>query len=191
MTKVETKKEIKLIILIATEQEKRILISEKVDKLPIKVIVTGYGQKGVINSVKEYAHEVPVINIGLAAGTSKVPLDTLIPVTSVMPGFNYGNFQSHINLKLLKLENAHPCVSAPGFITDIEQFFPESCYSPNYVVDMELYSIASYFDTVSAFKVVSDNGDFEDYLSSLEDYEVMENIREEIYNIICKYLTNL
>lgn len=189
MTK--TNKDAKLLIIVATEQEKRILVSEEVNKLPVKILVTNYGSRGVINAVKEYAHEVPVINVGLAAGTSKVPPDTLIPITSVMPGFNYGNFQSHINLKLLKLDNAHPCVSAPGFIQDVEQFFPESCYSPNYVVDMELYTIASYFDTVSAFKVVSDNGDFDDYLSSLEDYEVMENIRKEIYDILCKYLTNL
>ena len=179
----------KLIILVATEKEKKLLISDYIKDLSsVKVIVTGIGQKEVINSIKEYAYETPVLNLGLSAGTSAIPNNTLIPVTSVMPGFNYGNHQSPITLKLMSKENAYPCVSAPGFITDIGQFFPESCYSHDYLVDMELYTIASYFPNTSAFKVVSDNGDFDDYLSALEDYDIMEPVRREIYDIICKNL---
>lgn len=192
MTKTTTnKKEIKLLILVATEQEKRILIHEELEKLPVKIIVTGIGSKNVINAIKEYAYEVPVINVGLAAGTKSIPADKLIPVTSVMPGFNFGNHQSPITLKLLQVKDAFPCVSAPGFITDVNQFFPESCYSHDYLVDMELYTIASYFKITSAFKVVSDNGDFDDYLSSLEDYEVLTEVRKQIYDIICKELSKI
>lgn len=179
----------KLIILVATEKEKRLLISEYLSDLKsVKVIVAGIGQKEVINSIKEYAYDIPALNLGLAAGTSAIPNNTIIPVTSVMPGFNYGNHQSPITLKLLSKDNAYPCVSAPGFITDVGQFFPESCYSHDYLVDMELYTIASYFKSTSALKVVSDSGDFDDYLSSLEDYEIMEPVRREIYELVCKIL---
>lgn len=181
----------KLLILVATEKEKRLLISDYLkDLTSVKIIVTGIGQKEVINTIKSCDFTTPVLNLGLAAGTSSIPRNEIIPVTSVMPGFNYGNHQSPITLKLLSKENAYPCVSAPGFITDIAQFFPESCYSHDYLVDMELYTIASYFSNTSAFKIVSDNGDFDDYLSALEDYEILEPIRREIYDIVCKKLAN-
>ena len=185
----ETNKEIKLLILVATEQERKILISEEVEKLPIEVIVTGIGSNSVINSVREYCYDaVPVLNIGLVAGTQGVPKDTIIPVTAVMPGFNHGHFQQPISLTLLSKENAYPCVSAPGFITDVYQFFPESCYSHDYVVDMELYTIASFFKDTSALKVVSDDGEFDDYLSTIEDYDSLAPVRQQIYQLICRKL---
>lgn len=182
--------DVKLILLLATDKEKKLLISDYLNNLPnVKIIITGIGQKDVINSIKEYDFSIPVINIGLTAGTDNIPKNTVIPVTSVMPGFNYGNHQSPITLNLLSKENAYPCVSAPGFITDIYQFFPESCYSHDYLVDMELYTIASYFKTTSALKVVSDSGDFDDYLSALEDYDIMEPVRDHIYDMVCRYLS--
>lgn len=179
-------REIKLLILVATDEEKDLLLADEVKaNSKVKIIVTGVGQKNVINSIREYCWDaVTILNIGLSAGTSNVPKDTIIPVTAVMPGFNYGNHQVPISLPLCQTENAFPCVSAPGFITDIHQFFPESCYSHDYVVDMELYTIASFFKKVYGIKVVSDDGNFDDYLSSLENYEAFTDLRFQILDII-------
>ena len=94
--------DVKLILLLATDKEKKLLISDYLNNLPnVKIIITGIGQKDVINSIKEYDFSIPVINIGLTAGTDNIPKNTVIPVTSVMPGFNYGNHQSPITLNLL------------------------------------------------------------------------------------------
>lgn len=185
--------DIKIIILVASEQEKEVLLHKDLYKMPgVDIIVTGYGSRNVIKAIREYAFDdIQIYNIGLCAGTEHVPTDTLINVTASMPGFNYGNFQQPIKLKLLSTTNAFPCISAPGFINDVKQFFPNCCYSPAYVVDMELYTIASYFDNVIGLKVVSDSGDLDDYLQACEDFDAFEHIRKQILELIKQNLLSI
>lgn len=182
-----------IIILVASEQEKQVLLHKDLYNMKgVDIIVTGYGSRNVIKAIREYAFDdIQIYNIGLCAGTEHVPTDTLINVTASTPGFNYGNFQQPIKLKLLSTANAFPCVSAPGFIEDIKQFFPNCCYSPAYVVDMELYTIASYFNNVIGLKVVSDSGDLDDYLQACEDFDAFEGIRNQILELIKQNLFSI
>ena len=48
--------------------------------------------------------------------------------------------------------------------------------------------IASFFKDTSALKVVSDDGEFDDYLSTIEDYDSLAPVRQQIYQLICRKL---
>ena len=95
-----------IIILVASEQEKQVLLHKELYNMKgVTIIVTGYGSRNVIKAIREYAFDdIQIYNIGLCAGTEHVPTDTLINVTASTPGFNYGNFQQPIKLKLKEIK---------------------------------------------------------------------------------------
>lgn len=83
-----------------------------------------------------------------------------------------------------------PCVSVTDFETNPDRFYPTTCYTKDYVVDMELYPIASYFDNVYAIKVPSDRGDIKDYYNQKNNRARLNILKARIKDIILELCDN-
>lgn len=151
------------LIVIAGEEERRIISDLPPLFFDIPVLVTGIGAINVIRTLQTVSPHTGIINIGYA-GSKNIPVGTKVEISEVRlnhPSIAY----DEPTLPLLPLSeagfllsNAFPkviCYSATDFVTNSDY--------DNCVFDMELAYIAALGFKVSAIKVVSDNLSHEAY----------------------------
>lgn len=174
-----------LLILVASKEEEELLIPSGLDNIcKYYTIITGYGLGNTIQAIKEYAHECPVLNIGFVGVPSHMGLRDIYSINTSILGPNENSFNKPINLQTLKDLPQLPCITVTDFETNPDRFYPKTCYSKDYVIDMELYALANYFDTVYSIKIPSDKGDLKDYFSQSSHKKELNKIKNSIYNII-------
>ena len=150
-----------MLILIAEEQERKLIDKYLPELSNADVLVTGVGALNILRSLRDIPRETPIVNIGYA-GSANFEIGTLVEVT-----------ESRLN---------HPNVSYPepvyrladddGFaFSDMTKavcytgvdFVLQSDYK-DCVFDMELAFIVGLgFSNVRAVKIVSDNLSLHDY----------------------------
>ena len=178
----------RIILFIASKDESDLLLSDELDKLPIYTLITGYGMGGAIYNMREYSTDCIVLNIGFCGAPTNMKLTELYSISTSILGPNINNFNKPKVIKTIKDLPQLPCITVNDFETNPDRFYPDTCYSKEYVIDMELYPLANYFDTVYALKIPSDHGDLKEYFTQDKNKIKLSKLRSQIHNIIIDLL---
>lgn len=176
-----------ILILVASKEEADLLLSRELDNFDnIHIVITGFGFGATIKSIREYAHECLAINVGFVGVPEHMELYKLLSINTSILGPNEKNITKPVTLKAVDSLPQLPCVSVADFEENPSKYYPNTVYTKDYVIDMELYILANFFDNVYSIKVPSDNGSMAMY-DSISDYKAaLSQIRTKIYNIICE-----
>lgn len=181
----------KILLCVATKEEAELLLPSGLEDLPVYTLITGIGFGNTINALKDYAFDdVIVLNIGFVGATKDLDINNLYNINVSLLGPNDNGLSPTRHLKLIKDLDTLPCVSVTDFETNPDRFYPTTCYTKDYVVDMELYPIASYFDNVYAIKVPSDRGDIKDYYNQKNNRARLNILKARIKDIILELCDN-
>ncbi len=138
-------------IVIAMEEERRRFGAEE------DVLVTGVGAVNILRALQDVPRDTPIVNIGYA-GSSCIPVGTRVRVGKVSlyhPHYSYEE-------PTFQLDGDIPCYTSCDFVTETE--ITEPC-----VFDMELaFILAMGFTHVTAFKIVSDSLNKEEFEKNLK-----------------------
>lgn len=179
-----------IILMVASKDEEELLIPKGLEnEFNIYTVITGYGMGNVINAYKEFDPECTVINIGFVGAPIHIE-NRLYSIGTSILGPNEHAFNRQFNLKTIDSIPTLPCITVADFETNPNRFYPKTCYSKDYVIDMELYAIASYFDNVYSIKIPSDNGNLKDYFSQKDKKKELQRVRNVVSDLIQEILDN-
>lgn len=174
-----------ILIFVASKEEADLLLLPEIEQLPnTYIIITGYGLGGTIYNMREFGHDTIAVNVGFTGVPNTMEIHKLYSVNTSILGPNVHNINRPKVLSTIDGLPQVPCITVTDFETDPERFYPNTCYTKDYLVDMELYAIANFFDTVYALKIPSDNGDMDEYDSQTKYKDKLSSIRYKIYDIV-------
>lgn len=181
-----------LIIFVASKEEADLLIDSRLyNKENVYIVITGFGVGNVLQAIKEYGPDATVINIGFVGTSNELTIHKLYNINTSLLGPNENNLNKPIVLNTIEDLPHIPCITVNDFETNPSRFYPKTCYTEDYVVDMELYILANYFNNVYAFKIPSDTGDLKEYYSQGKYKDKLNNLRGNIYSRIIDILSDL
>lgn len=174
-----------IVLFVASKEEADLLLSPDLENLgPVFQVITGYGLGGTIQQMKEYSPDTLAINVGFVGIPSHMDLHNLYSVNTSILGPNVNNINKSVVLKTIDSLPHIPCITVNDFETETDRFYPNTCYTKEYLIDMELYALANHFDTVYSLKVPSDKGNLDEYINQDRYKQDLAKVRNEIYNII-------
>lgn len=174
-----------VVIFVASKEEADLLLSEDIDNIgPVFTVITGYGLGGTIREMSNFDKGTIAVNIGFVGIPSEMELHKLYSVNTSILGPNNNSINKPVIINTIDSLQQLPCITVNDFETDTDRFYPSTVYTKEYLIDMELYALANYFDTVYALKIPSDRGDMHDYENQHIHKQSLANIRNTIYNII-------
>lgn len=175
----------KLIICIASKEEADLLIPSGLEDLPVYTVITGYGMGATVNAIREYAYDdCTVLNIGFVGATDGLDIHELYNINVSLLGPNEHNLSPNRVLPTFDNMETIPCVTVTDFEVNPKRFYPKTCYTKDYVVDMELYTLANYFNKVYSIKIPSDTGSMDEYYSQHKYKDKLNILKYRIYDII-------
>lgn len=151
--------------LVVIAQPEEISLVEQLGYENYPILITGVGAINVINSLKNVNKDTHIINIGYCGG-SNINKGTVVQIKNVNTETEIADFNED-SIKL-KVDYDKPyqyvrCFTSTDFVTKTEKQFIQC------VFDMELAFIASMFENTTAFKIVSDNLNYEEYKETVND----------------------
>lgn len=174
-----------LIIFVASKEEADLLLPKDIDNYPmVYTVITGYGMGGTIERMSEYDHGETILNVGFVGVPETMELHKLYSVSTSILGPNDNNFNKPSYLQTIEGLPQLPCITVTDFETNPSRFYPKTCYSKEYLIDMELYPLAKYFDNVYSIKVPSDSGDLKEYFNQVNKKKELQAVKSQIETII-------
>lgn len=147
-----------MIIVVATESEKKLVKELGYDKYPI--VVTGIGGVNVIRALKGISKDEEIVNIGYC-GSNHLPIGEKVVVGKSSLLHELFKYDEEFGRTVDYPNSQIVCYTSTDFV--VKTNIVEPC-----VFDMELGFICAMFDKVKAIKIVSDNLDLHDYQKCAE-----------------------
>jgi hypothetical protein len=165
-------------ILVASDYEMNSLISESYKDI---TKICGIGIADVLGFMSINDTDV-IINVGYCGSTSDIQPGTIVLVDSVMAYYKNYKTESILLDKIDDKDYKHmTCYTSTDFVTDETR--------KNMIFDMELLPmVAVHPNDIYSIKIVSDNGNMDDYNKSLLDTDNKDEIKKIIDSIIISYM---
>lgn len=161
-----------VILLVASEEEKKSLIPSEYYN---NVFITGIGLINVIKTLKNLNIDENnvIINIGYAGSSNDINIGSICSITESLCYRNIYNKKDNIKMNYIKNKKIInlPCSTSIDFVINAKE--------KNMVYDMELRGILEFFPNTYSIKIISDNGNMNDYDNFLKN-----NYKKEIKEII-------
>ena len=153
LANVYNQNEVYMIIVIASENERKLVSELGYEKFP--VIVTGIGGINVIRALKDIPKNEQIVNIGFC-GSNHLPIGKKVLVGQSVLLHELFQYEEEMCRTIDFPKSKVICYTSTDFVTQTK--IEKPC-----VFDMELAYICAMFDNVKAIKVVSDNLDLHTY----------------------------